>query len=218
VSRRARGIAFLGAAAACAGLAASAVSRYTNDVRAQAGPLVPVVVASRDIAPGGPITAGVVTSRLVPERYVPPDAARDLTSVHARRAAVALHEGDYVSGSTLTSVPGGRGDATASVGRVIEVSVAGAASLGDALGPGAHVDVLITTDRRTYLALQNAELTSFAGGAEGKAVAGLRVSLRQAVLLTAAQSFARELRLVPRPGGDRARLGPVAVNASELGR
>jgi pilus assembly protein CpaB len=218
VSRRARGLAFLGAAAACAGLAASAVSRFTNDVRAQVGPLVPAVIASRDVAPGRPLTPDDVTRRLVPERYAPRDAIRDLTLVTGHRTAVALHAGDYLSGSVLTSAPREGGEAAASSGRVIEVSVAGAASLGDALGPGAHVDVLITTDSRTYLALQDAELISFAGEGEAKAVAGLRVSLRQAVLLTAAQSFARELRLVPRPDGDRARLGPVGVKASELGR
>jgi len=217
VSRSARGIAFLGAAAACAGLAASAVSRYTNDVRAQVGPLVPATVASRDVAAGRPLVAGDVTRRMVPERYAPRDSLRDLASVPGHRAAIALHAGDYLTRASLTSAPRGGGEAVSS-GRVIEVSVTGAEALGDALGPGARVDVLITTDRRTYLALQNAELISFTGGGDTKGVAGLRVSLRQAVLLTAAQSFARELRLVPRPAGDRARLGPVTVSASELGR
>ena len=42
VSRRARAVALLGAAAICAGLAASIVSGYAHDVRAQVGPLVPV--------------------------------------------------------------------------------------------------------------------------------------------------------------------------------
>ncbi|MFL5826552.1 MAG: hypothetical protein ACJ76V_08525, partial [Thermoleophilaceae bacterium] len=36
-------------------------------------------------------------------------------------------------------------------------------------------------------------------------LATLRVTLRQAVFLTAAQSFARELRLLPRPPGERRR-------------
>ena len=35
--------------------------------------------------------------------------------------------------------------------------------------------------------------------------ASLRVTLRQAVYLAAAQSFARELRLLPRAAGDRRR-------------
>jgi hypothetical protein len=48
-------------------------------------------------------------------------------------------------------------------------------------------------------------------------VAMLRVTLRQAVLLTAAANFAREIRLVPRPAGDRRRLGPTVVGAGDLG-
>jgi pilus assembly protein CpaB len=37
-----------------------------------------------------------------------------------------------------------------------------------------------------------------------KVAASLRVTLRQAVYLAAAQSFAREIRLLPRAAGDRA--------------
>ncbi len=229
MSRRARGLALFGAAAACAGLAASAVSRYTNDVRAQVGPLLPVVVAARDIPPGRLITPAVAASsfvrREVPQRYAPRAAIHDPGSLVGYRPAVGIRRGDYVSGSSLAP-SGGEGAAEAApAGRVVDVSVAGASSFADLLRPGARVDVLITTDRaagggRTYLALQGAELVAFAAGSggEGKATATLRVSLRQAVLLTAAQSFARELRLVPRADGDHARLGPVAVSADELGR
>jgi hypothetical protein len=42
------------------------------------------------------------------------------------------------------------------------------------------------------------------------------VTLRQAVLLTAAQNFAREVRLVPRPVGDDRRLHATAVSAAQL--
>ena len=52
---------------------------------------------------------------------------------------------------------------------------------------------------------------SAAGGKAGKPSPGarvavsLRVTLRQAVYLAAAQDFARELRLLPRAAGDRRR-------------
>jgi pilus assembly protein CpaB len=52
--------------------------------------------------------------------------------------------------------------------------------------------------------------------ARAGAVATLRVGLRQAVYLTAAQNFAREVRLLPRPPGDRRRLGRTAVGAGSL--
>jgi pilus assembly protein CpaB len=47
-------------------------------------------------------------------------------------------------------------------------------------------------------------------------VATLRVSLRQAVYLTAAENFGREVRLLVRPPGDRRRTGGAAVGEDEL--
>jgi pilus assembly protein CpaB len=229
MGRRARGLALLGAAAACAGLAASSVSRYTNDVRAQVGPLAAVVVARSDLRAGTSITAETAARSLelrrVPARYAPSKALASLSDAIGYRVGTHLASGDYVTGSVL--VAGGSRAAGPKTGRTIEVSVAGAGSLAGSLQPGAHADLLITTDRgagRTYLALQDAELLAFsgapggAGPAEtGRATATLRVSLRQAVLLTAAQNFARELRLVPRPDGDRSRLGAIGVSASGFG-
>jgi pilus assembly protein CpaB len=231
VSRRARGLALLGAALACAGLAASSVSRYTNDVRAQVGPPVSVLVAHRDLPRGTPITPRLATEafelRRVPTRFAPPGALASATAAQGFRLATALRPGDYLTDSILVS---GRGAGPAEVagGRIVEIEVAGARSFASALHPGTHVDVLITTDRgagpaRTYLALQDAELAAFSPASGGpdpesaRATAGLRVSLRQAVLLTAAQNFARELRLVPRSEGDRRRLGPIGVSATGLG-
>jgi pilus assembly protein CpaB len=231
VGRRTRGLALLGAAAACAGLAASSVSRYANDVSAQVGPLVTVVVARAELKRGtvlAPATASRgLEIRRVPARYAPPQALTAISDAVGYRVTAGLHRGDYLVGGMLAL--GGRGRSAHLGGRTVEIAVAGAGSLADALQPGAHVDVLITSDRgggpgRTYLALQDAELIAFAGatGAGGgetpSATAALRVSLRQAVLLTAAQNFARELRLVPRSEGDRSRLGPVAVSASDLAR
>jgi pilus assembly protein CpaB len=232
VSRRSRGLALLGAAAACAGVAASSVSRYTNDVRAQVGPLVSAVVARTDLGAGTVLTAGAsrraLEERRVPARYVPARTLASVSDAVGYRVAIPLHRGDYVGDATLQT--GGPSTRSAdSVGRVVEIGVAGAGSLAGALQPGARVDVLITTDQgrgpgRTYLALQDAELVGFTPSAQtvgadqdGSATASLRVSLRQAVLLTAAQSFARELRLVPRRDGDRRRLGAVTVSAADLG-
>jgi pilus assembly protein CpaB len=232
VSRRARGLALLGAAAACAGLAASSVSRYTNDVRAQVGPLVPVVVARAELRRGTAITpdtaARAFEVRRIPARYAPPRALSSISPATGFRLTLALQPGDYLTDGALSS-GGRRGRAGAAAGRTVEIAVAGTGSLAGALEPGTRVDVLITSDRgggpgRTYLALQDAELLAFNGsagdagaGEAPSATAALRVSLRQAVLLTAAQNFARELRLVPRPEDDRRRLGAVAISAADLG-
>jgi pilus assembly protein CpaB len=220
----------LGAAAACAGLAASSVSRYTNDVRAQVGPLTSVVVARTDLKPSTAITpqaaARSLEVRQVPVRYAPSQALASVSDAIGYRLGGAVNRGDYLTSASLVSGEGRQARAGAG-GRTVEISVAGAGFLVESLRPGTRVDVLITTERgagpaRTYLAVQDAEVVGFsassgAGTEAGRATAALRVSLRQAVLLTAAQNFARELRLVPRPEGDRRRLGGVGVAASGLG-
>jgi pilus assembly protein CpaB len=96
------------------------------------------------------------------------------------------------------------------------------------------VDVLVSTEPRdgpgrSFLALEDVEVLDLAAGAsdtpppetEGDgpaatATATLRVTLRQAVYLTAAQNFAREVRLLARPAGDRSRAGRAAVSAGGL--
>jgi len=232
MGRRARGLALLGAAVACAGLAASSVSRYANDVSAQVGPLATAVVARVAAPRGRAITArwaaGALEERSVPRRYVPPGALASPRQAIGRRLAVPLQPGDYVTSAALDPSGGSSKPAVqpGGGGRLVEIPVAGAGSIAAALHVGSRVDVLITTNggaggpSRTYLALQAADLVDFRppeSGDGGKATATLRVTLRQAVLLTAAENFARELRLVPRPGGDSSRLGPVAVSAGRLG-
>ena len=236
MSRRARGLALLGAAACCAGLAASSTSRYTNEVRAQVGAPVPVVTARSRISGGSVLTpasaARYLEVRQVPERFAPTSALHAIGATIGYRIAMPLSPGDYVTDGALSGqvAPGSKDVLDGGGGaRVVEISVAGATSIAEALHPGSRVDVLITTERgsapRTYLALQGATLVDFRAGAggeggdgAGKAAATLRVSLRQAVLLTAAENFARELRLVPRPAGSGTLSRPTAVSASELGR
>ena len=82
--------------------------------------------------------------------------------------------------------------------------------------PGSRVDVLVSSEPgagpgRTVLALEGVELLAAAGSR-----ATLRVTVRQAVYLVAAANYAREVRLLPRPGGDRGGAGGVAVGAGEL--
>lgn len=232
MSGRARAIVLLGMSAVCAGLAASIVSGYAHDVRAQVGPLTPVVVARTQIPRHKLITPANVSryiaARRVPVRFVPPSSARFAGDVIGLRSLTPIPAGSYLSEGQLERTTVSRrglrmtGERT---GRVVEVPVAGAAALTNVLRPGIRVDVLITSDRgpeagRTYLALQRVELVDIRGGAgasEGdESLVSLRVTLRQAVLLTAAQNFAREIRLVPRAPGDHGRLEATAVSAGDL--
>jgi pilus assembly protein CpaB len=229
----------LGLSAISAGFAVSLVEDYAHEVRAQVGPLVPVAIARREIARGRSITPANVSTyiseRRVPERFVPPGSFRSASDTLGLRTLVHIPAGSYLGGAQLGEAAPHASSARAAdthVARVVEVPVAGATALGAVLRPGARVDVLVTSERapgpaRTYLALQRIELIDFrasgegaslseGGGLEPDAVAALRVTLPQAVLLTAAQNFARELRLVPRPSGDQRRLSATAVAASDL--
>jgi pilus assembly protein CpaB len=115
----------------------------------------------------------------------------------------------------------------------VEVA-AGSALAG--LPPGARVDVLVSTETgagggRTTMALAGAKLlsaeaagaNSYEGAGSGTdsggvqsgptALASLRVSVEQAIYLTAADNFAREIRLLPRPPGDHSRAGGTVSQA-----
>jgi pilus assembly protein CpaB len=223
-------------AAICAGLAASITGGYARDVRAQIGPLTSVLVARTQIPRGTLLTPAkfsrYLAARYVPARFVPPRSLRLPADAVGLRTLVPIPAGSYLSAAELASpaARGGRTQAERLRGRrVVEVAVAGAAAFQGALRPGARVDVLITSERgqggpRTYLALQRIEVADFRPAGEGgtptadtrESLAWLRVTLRQAVLLTAAQNFAHELRLVPRASDENRRYSPATVSAGDL--
>ncbi len=231
MTRRRRGVLMLGLAAVCAGLAASAVDRYSDDVAAQVGPLREVVVARRDLPRGTLVTASLagaaLEQRRVPSRFAPPRSLSARREAIGFRTLASLAAGDYVGATQLGAPRSAPRRSATQTGRLVEVAVTGAATIAPLLRPGALVDVLVTTDGqggspRTYLALQRLELVDFAGSPPGGAPEGadatatLRTTLRQAATLTAAQNFAREVRVVPRPRGDLRRLGPTSVTAKGL--
>jgi pilus assembly protein CpaB len=214
--RRRRALILLSLALASGGLAASRVSDTVGRVEARVGRPVPVLVARHELAPDSRLDAADLAVRQVPSRFAPRDALSSPAEAAGARTAVALPAGGYVTAGTL-----GGGDRRAGLPRgqrAVEVAVAGGGPLADAAAPGTRVDVLVSTEAgggRTFLALQDVELLSVRPGAEQKAVATLRVTLRQAVYLTAAQNFAREVRLLPRPPGDRGRSG-AAISSGDL--
>jgi len=226
----------LGASAVCAGLAVSAVDRYAAEVDAQVGPLVPVLIATRDVPPGQVVTpllaARALAERDVPERFAPPTALRSRAQAVGRAVSSGLRAGDYVGALQLRPARPRRSPSARWSGdeRLVEIAVAGARSVAAALRPGAFVDVLVTSDRgadaRTFLALQRVPVAGFEPeetGSLGEAEAAdgrvtLRATLRQALLLTAADNFAREVRVIPRAPGDERRYGALAIGAGRLGR
>jgi len=237
-SRTRRGALLLALALACGGLAASEVGDRESRLEASIGPAVPVVVARSDLRAGASLRPGrlarLLAVRRVPARFVPPDALAAPEEAAGGRLALPVPSGGYLTAGALARERGGAASGRPGLGqRSIDVAVAAGADLAEA-GPGARVDVLVTTDqgdgpRRSYLALEDVELLgehpadpqAQGGGADGAAarataVATLRVTLREAVLLTAAQSFAREIRLLVRPAGERRSGGRVVVDVGAL--
>ena len=105
--------------------------------------------------------------------------------------------------------------------RAIDVEVSGGARLAALGGPGALVDVVVTTQPqkgapRAFVAADGAELLGLRRSDDGHAVATLRLSVRQAVFLTAATSFGRDARLLVRSPGDRAPAGRIGYAAPGL--
>jgi pilus assembly protein CpaB len=240
-ARRRRALVLLGLALACGGLAASQVRQKVRDVEARTGAPVPVIVARESLPPDRQVDPGSLAVREVPERYAPPDALSAPEDVAGLRTARAVRAGSYLTAAHLQGAAG-KGDGSLRHGeRALEVAVAGGDALAGA-APGSTVDVLVSTEGRegagrSFLALEAVELLDLRAGAAGgsadaeegegpvtregaaaaaSATATLRVTTRQAVYLTAAQNFAREVRLLPRPSGDRSRAGRAPVDAGGL--
>lgn len=222
--RRRRALAMLALALVSGWLAASDVRSRETRARAGVGATTTALVARADIGAGKPVAGADVELRRVPERFLPPDVLPSAAEAVGLRAAVAIPRGGYVTASALAvGPPDGRGAALAPGERAVDVSVSNTGA-DELAGAGARVDVLVTTGKdggpgRTTLALQDVPLLGVrpAGGQDAdQLVATLRVTVRQAVYLTAAQNFAQEVRLLPRPQGDRAGAGKLSFGGRQL--
>lgn len=231
--RRRRALILLALALTAGALAASRVSGSVREVEARVGPTAPVVVAREDLRPGERLDPDVIDRLLtieeVPASFLPPDSLTAPEEALGLRVAVPVPADGYLTAGHLDAGAGqaAAGPPLAPGERVVEIAAAGGEAL-SAAGPGSRVDVLVTTAAeggagRTYVALERVELLDVrtpGGGAtvagEAGTVAALRVTLEQAVLLTAAQNFAREIRLLPRSPEDTARVGATSVDAADL--
>ncbi len=211
-----RAAVLLGLALLLGGLAASDVAGREAALRRAVGPMVPVVVVRGRLAAGDAFAARHLAIRRVPARFAPAMAYGSTRALIGARAAVALEAGEDVVPSSVDDGTRPAGAPVRPGERVAELVARGSVTL---IGAGGRVDVLVTRERgdgsgATTVALEDAEVLAAraapaddggaGAGAVGDRVAvSLRVSVRQAVYLAAAQSFARELRLLPRAAGDR---------------
>jgi pilus assembly protein CpaB len=220
MTRRRRAAVLLGLALILGGLAASDVAGREAALRRAVGPTAPVVVARTRIAAGTPLTARNLTIRQVPARFAPALAYGSPAALAGAKAAAALQPGEDVTPAAVDD-----GTSAAASGapvrageRVADLVARGPASL---IRAGTRVDVLVTRESgagagSTTVALEDAEVLAARPAATGddtgaattagdgqRVAVSLRVTVRQAVFLAAAESFARELRLLPRAAGDR---------------
>ncbi len=216
MTRRRRALLLLGLALALGGLAATDVSRRERAVQAQLGPLADVVVARRPLAAGETVKLEDLALRRLPARYAPPGASAYAGELAGRRVAVPVPAGAPVTPGLLARAPATPAAAVATGQRALELLATGSAA------PGARVDVVVTSDRRAgapgkaRLALENVEVLAArpatAENGAPRVAATLRVTPAQAVYLTAAQSFATDIRLLTRAPGDRRRIGALEVD------
>ena len=235
MSRRRRAVLLGSLAVVLGGLAGSDVSRREGALQRSIGPLAPVVVARTGVQQGEQLTASRIAVRRVPARFLGPGTFSAPGQVAGARTSAPVAAGAFLTDAHLA-----REDSAQSGGppirageRVAELVASGSPEL---VTPGGRVDVLITREEsgggpgRTTLALEDVEVlaaepaaageTAGAGGGEApgaRVAASLRVTPRQAVFLAAAQSFAREVRLLPRAAGDHRRGLTGTEVGAELG-
>jgi pilus assembly protein CpaB len=216
VSRRRRAALLLGLAAVLGALAASDMGRREAALRAQIGPMVAVATAARGLPAGRRLEIGDLALRRVPERFAAAGAPAVPELLVGRRLAVPVPAGATVAEHLLA----GHDPAQAAVRRGERAAEIVAAASPELVVPGARVDVLVTRERgtvgETELALEDVEvLDARVTRADGQSrvAATLRVSAAQAVYLAAAGAFARDIRLLARAPGDRAKLGRTVVGS-----
>ncbi|MCW2991883.1 MAG: cpaB, partial [Solirubrobacterales bacterium] len=159
------------------------------------------------------LTAPRLAVRTIPSRYAPAGAFSAPEELAGLRAAIAVPAGaDLVAGMVDDGSAAIRPGAPVRAGeRVADLVATGSPQL---VAPGSHVDVVITrggdgSPGRASLALEDVEVLASQAAPQDAGVAkvavSLRVTVRQAVYLAAAQSFARDIRLLPRAPGDSRR-------------
>lgn len=215
MSSRRRAAILGGLAVVLGSLAASEVAGREAAVRRMLGPVVPVVVADREIERGAAIGLRDLAIRHLPARYAPGATFGSPVQVVGARAAVAIPAGADLHPALLATGAEPAEQALAGARRGERIARIVAVGAADELPPGSLADVLITREdasgaARTRLALRAARVVSSErapappegeGAALPHVVLGLRVSLAEAVELTQAQAGARELRVLPLPPG-----------------
>jgi len=209
VTRRRRAAVLLGLALVLGTLSATHMSRREAALRAQLGPVTEVVVARVDLPAGRTLELSDLGVRVLPARYAPAGEPAFAAALAGHELAVPVPAGGAVTADLLVQRPQTPESAIERGQRAAEVVATGTVTA------GARVDVVVTTERATRLALEDVEVLAARSATEDgkpRVAATLRVTVAQAVYLAAAQSFARDVRLLARAPGDRRKAGEPTVD------
>jgi Flp pilus assembly protein CpaB len=223
MSRRARAVAFLVVAVACAAVAASIADGYGASLAGQFGELRPVVVTAAELRRNEAVGSRDLRRlevRRVPGSFVPPDALASPEEAVGRAPVTRVPAGSYLLASQLR-VPRAKEEERSrtrleSGRRPVEIAVTGAEALAATGEPpeGSRVDVVVTSEPgpgasgRTRIAADGVELLALresggvggddpALGAGGEWSATLALTRAEALRLIQAENFARQVRLMP---------------------
>jgi len=221
VTRRRRAAALLGLALLLGTLSATHMARREAALSAELGPVTQIVVARDDLAAGHILELSDLGVRSLPARYAPPGEPAFAAALAGQKLAVPVRKGAAITTDLLERRPQTPEAAIERGQRAVDLVATGSPQ---AVVPGARVDVLVTTERRdssrgaTRIALEDVEVLAARAATDpedaqkGRVDATLRVTASQAVYLAAAQSFARDVRLLARAPGDRRKVGDLAVD------
>jgi hypothetical protein len=165
------------------------------------GSLVPVVVAARSLPAGRPVDPTALRIARVDRRDRTPGMLAGVAEAAYRAPAVTVPPGEYLSRELLGAAVGGAAlrAGERALGLRLDPSANPSPSL---LRAGAHVDVIVVRDAgrfrgpQTTVAARDLVLVAAARTLDGVLAVTVGASLRQAVALTEAQSYAHDVRLV----------------------
>lgn len=209
-----------------AGLAGLVAAVATLRAAADPAPSGRALVAVRALPPGVQVdeaaAAGALAIVPVPDGLGLAGLLADPAAARGRRLAVPVGAGEPVTQAALGGAPGA-GPAPLGPGeRAVPVPLAAAGGASAGLVAGVRVDVVASTGEgpagRTAVVVSDAEVLVAVPAAQPDAASGpgevlLRVSAAQALRVTAALNFAREVRLLVRPAGESGEPVPAPAGA-----
>lgn len=196
-------------AAICALLAGALTFAYTGRAGQRAGASVPILVSEAPIDAGAVFddrAAGATLVREIPAALAPPDALTDAVDLVGARARIDLPAGTLLTTSLISTADGDGEFKLRSGERAVEVDALVEAGTGG-LDPGARVDLYASGfggDQKTIQLIAAAEVLATSGdqGARSQRLT-LRLADAQVASIVRGDVFARELRAVSVPTGER---------------